>query len=69
MLPPNGKTRGKATALQQPKVLRGGLGFDLGHQLRFANASPTAEQCRMPSAAFHLINELVEGGQIGCAPD
>jgi hypothetical protein len=69
MLPPNGKIRGRATALQQPKVVRGSLGFDLSHQPRFANASLSAEQCHLPSAAFHLINELVEGGQIACAPD
>jgi len=60
---------GKQLPCNTQKVVRGGLGFDLGHQPRFANASLTAEQCHMPSAAFHLINELVEGGQIGCAPD
>src|SRR5215469_644715 len=64
-----GEISREAIALQEQEVMGRGVGFRLGHQPRFANACLTAEQGHMPSPAFCLINELVEGGQIGCAPD
>jgi hypothetical protein len=38
-----------------------GVGFRLGHQPRFANSCLTANQGHVPSPAFRLINEQVEG--------
>src|SRR5258708_2055124 len=59
----------KAVPLQQQKALAGGVGFHLRDQARFANARFPAEQGNLPPAAFRLLNEQVEGGELGCAPD
>jgi hypothetical protein len=54
----------KATALQQPKVVRASIGFDLGHQAGFANAGFPANQSHLSLTAFRSINEQAEVGQI-----
>jgi hypothetical protein len=59
----------KATALQKPKVVRAGIGFDLGHQAGFANAGFPANQSHLSLTAFRSINEPAEVGQIVRAAD
>jgi len=60
--------KGKLQACFQEGLSRG-IGFRPGHQPGFANPYFAADQSHLPSPTFCLINELVEGGQIGCAPD
>jgi len=59
----------KAVPLEQQKTLTGGGGFHLSDQARFANASLPADQGHVPAAAFRLLNQQVESGEFGSAPD
>jgi len=55
--------------LQEQETLAGGVCFRLRYETRFANACFSPQQGNLPPAAFYLINEQMEGGELGCAPD
>jgi hypothetical protein len=59
----------KAVPLEQQKSLTGGGGFHLRDQARFANASFPTQQGNVPTAAFRLLKQPAESGELGCAPD
>jgi len=55
--------------LQEQETLAGGVRFRLNYETRFANACFSTQQGNLSPAAFYLINEQVEGGELGSAPD
>ena len=59
----------KATALHQQEVVRAGIGFDLSHQARFADARFPRQQGDVPLAAFRPIDEQVEQCEVQGTPD